>query len=161
MKENLIELYSMKAKLSLNFYIFMVLFGLYGSYKSIMDWENIVLKQEYLFPIMMIVLIIVGITLYLISFIGYFDSKNHKIILKKTFLKYKKIIKLEDILKIETTRLLAVTRAKHLKITIIKSNKDVESFYIMKSNSMFGDDEKMLREAILKRKIELKNKIVK
>lgn len=155
MKDNLIELYSMKAKFTLNAYLVIVVLGLYGSYKAIIDWENIVMNQEYIFPVMMVVLIIIGLVLYSISFIGYYDSKNHSIVLRKPFLKFKKIIKLEDIMAIETTRLMVVTPAKHLKITVKKGDKDVKSYYIMKNSSLFGDDEKMLREAIIKRKIEV------
>ncbi|MEP2279721.1 hypothetical protein [Maribacter sp.] len=157
MKKDLIQLHSFRAKFILNFYLIIIILGIYGIYKAIVDWENILRNQEYFYLFMMLVLIVTGIVLYSISYIGYYDSKKHLIILKKPFFENEKVIKLENILTIETTRLMVVTHFKHLKIKIKKPNNDIKSYYIMKGSSLFGDDEKMLREAIIKRKLGIKN----
>lgn len=47
-----------------------------------------------------------------------------------------------------------MVRSKHLKI-VEKKNKVERTFYIMKGISLFGDDDKFLKNLVLKRKNEL------
>ncbi|PHN98201.1 hypothetical protein CSC81_07300 [Tenacibaculum discolor] len=61
---------------------------------------------------------------------------------------------MENISYIETTKLGVVVRSKHLKI-VEKKNKVERTFYITKGISLFGDDEKFLKNLVLKRKNEL------
>ncbi len=160
MKKNLIELHSIKAKFFINLYLTSII--LFTGFLSILSYRWIFLNKPYSYTNMGLILlvILINIGMYYYSFLGYLDTNNNELLLKKPFRKKERIIKLENINNIEKERLF-ITRRKHIKVnTYNKDKTDTLSYYILSSSlsSLFGsDDAEFLWKEVLKRKKELKN----
>ncbi len=153
MEKKLIELHSIKAKLSLNFYLVVMVITIYNLV-NVVNWKNVTEGNNFIFPFILIIVLGVFLGVYAYSYLGYLDKEANILFLRKPFWSKKKKIKFENISYIETTKLGVVVRSKHLKI-VEKKNKVERTFYIMKGISLFGDDEKFLKNLVLKRKNEL------
>ena len=159
MTKNHIELHSIRAKFMINFYIILTLISLVFLSKNLYEWISGNSNPNYIMLFMLFFMLIISIGMYSYSFLGYIDSKQKILILKKTFIKKEWIIKLEDILTVDKERLF-IARGKHIKIsTYNKDKSDTNSYYILTSRigSLFGsDDADFLWKEVLKRKKEIK-----
>ncbi len=158
MKNNLIELHSIRAKFMINFYIILTLISLFFLSKNLYEW-GFGNNSNYITICIFTLLLIISVGMYSYSFLGYINKDQKTVILKKPFIKKQWIIKFEDILTVEKERLF-IARGKHIKIsTYNKDKSDTNSYYILISriSSLFGsDDADYLWKEVLKRKKEIK-----
>ncbi len=161
--KNLLELHSFRGKLMLNIYVLnTIIFSItlaYLSYKYFFLKEG---ENYIFFALLLTFLIVINILMYNASYLCYYDSRNSMLKLKKPFRKKIWTIKLEEIIKIEKTRLFIIARGKHMEIVVNNKDKtDTISYYVLISriSSFFGsDDVKFLEETVKKRKMEIKNR---
>ncbi len=158
--KNLLDLHSIRGKFMLNMYILnTIIFSILVSYLS---YKYFYLKEDanYIIFGLSITVIIINILMYNVSYLCYYDSINSVLKLKKPFRKKIWTIKLEEIIKIEKTRLF-IARGKHMEIVVNNKDKtDTISYYVLISRvgSLFGmDDVNFLEDEVRKRKMEIKN----
>ena len=161
MKPNLIKLHSSRAKFGINFSIIGIIIMLYVGFsigpKALLTWDT---PSSLILIILIPLLAISFIWYYIHAFLCFLDTNNNVIIFKKPFLKKEWIIKLEDIQAIDTIRFPIISRAKHIKVSFKNKHGKISNYYMWKSSSFIGlggNDDKILFEAVLKRKKELLN----
>ncbi len=159
MKQNLIELHSVRAKFFLNLYIVNII--MFSILLFVLVYQSVFQNKDpnYIIYGMVILVILISLGMYYYSFLGYLDVKGNILILKKPFRKKEWKINLEDIISVDKERLF-ITKGKHIKLSTYNKDKtDTIAYYILTSRfeALFGsDDAEYLWEQARRRKNELK-----
>ncbi|WP_396632574.1 hypothetical protein [Maribacter sp. R86514] len=156
MKKNLIDINSWRSKFTINFWFIMIFLTFILMIKLALDWKNIIADNQYFLPIVLLATNIIAINIYIDFFLGYVNTKSHELILRKPFRKKIWVIKFEDIIKVNSYRVV-YTIHKNMKIVVRDGKNGTKNYYVFKSNSLFGDDADFLWKSVLKRKKEMKD----